>query len=233
MKVLVGERRAIAAAVLSFYGFIYLLLGWTGPGEFSALLTAIAALYAVAFTGVVAGWFWGRWFAQGLGYWGLVTGVLGIWQLGPEPVLVFVMASHGIVSAFLAGDAMAAGFDGRPEWRARFHLDEHGVERLGKSVTRAAMSLPILIMWALAPSQPGSLASDVGGNLSAVIPLLLGATGLWALLRMRTWGVLALGGAAVSMMAVGGLATLAIAATVLLAAAVAPFARPIAQRLAA
>jgi hypothetical protein len=232
MKVLVGERRAIAAAVLSFYGFIYLLLGWTGPGEFSALLTAIAALYAVAFTGVVAGWFWGRWFAQGLGYWGVVTGVLGIWQLGPEPVLVFVMASHAIVSAFLAGDAMAAGFDGRPEWRTRYHLDEHGVERLGKSVVRAAMSLPILIMWALAPSQPGSLTADAS-NLGAVLPLLLGATGLWALLRMRTWGVLALGGAAVSMLAVGGLTALALAATALLVASVAPFARPIAQRLAA
>lgn len=231
MKALVGERRAIAAAVLSFYGFVYLLLGLSAGPEWSAVMSSIAALYGVAFLGVVAGWFWGRWFAQGLGYWGVVSGVLGMWQLGPEPILVVLTASHAIISAFLAGDAMAAGFDGRPDWRARFHLDEHGVQRLGKSVVRAAMSLPILIMWALAPTQPGSLFH--GGHLVALVPATLGVAGVWALTRMRTWGLLALAGAAVSLLVIAGASLVALAAAALLVAAVAPFARPIAAQLVA
>lgn len=229
MKALVGERRAIAAAVLSFYGFIYLLLGWSAPAEWSALLSAIAGLYGVAFLGVVAGWFWGRWFAQGLGYWGLVSGVLGMWQMGPEPILIVLTASHALVSAFLAGDAMAAGFDGRADWRARYHLDDTGVQRLGKSVVRAAMSLPILIMWALAPTQPGSLVAS--HNLLALVPALLGVLGVVALIQLRTWGLFALAAAGVAMVAVAGVSLVAMAAAALLAAAVAPFAKPIARKL--
>ncbi|MBK9029813.1 MAG: hypothetical protein IPL61_00470 [Myxococcales bacterium] len=231
MKALVGERRAMAAAVLSFYGFIYVLLGWSAPPEWSALLTAIAGLYAVAFVGVVAGWFWGRWFAQGLGYWGVVSGVLGMWQIGPEPVLVFLTASHAVVSVLLAGEAMAAGFDGRAEWRARFHLDDGGVHRLGKSVVRAAMSLPILIMWALAPSQPSSLVASA--DLMALLPAGLAVVGLVALVRMRTWGLFALAGAGVAMVALAGVGLVAMIAAALLAAAVAPFARPMARALTA
>ncbi len=227
MKALVGERRAIAAAVLSFYGFIYLLLGFSAPPEWSPALTAIAALYGIAFFGVVAGWFWGRWYAQGIGYWGLVSGVLGMWQIGPEPVLVFLTATHGVLALLLAGESMAAGFDGRNDWRTRFHLDDLGVNRLGKSVVRAAMSLPILLMWALAPTQPNQLA--------AMIPLALGGAGVWALLRMRTWGIFALGGSACVLAGQASqgpsIAPLAIGAAVLLGAAVIPFAGPMAKHL--
>jgi hypothetical protein len=223
MKALVGERRAIAAAVLSFYGFIYLLLGFSAPPEWSPALTAIAALYAVAFFGVVAGWFWGRWYAQGIGYWGLVSGVLGMWQIGPEPVLVFLTASHAVLALLLAGEAMAAGFDGRPDWRTRFHLDN----RLGKSVVRAAMSLPILLMWALAPTQPN--------HLEALVPLALGGAGVWALLRMRTWGLFALGGSAVVLAGQASshasVAPLAVVAAALLGAAVIPFVGPMVKHL--
>jgi len=227
MKALVGERRAIAAAVISFYGFIYLLLGFSAPPEWAAALTAIAALYGVAFFGVVAGWFWGRWYAQGIGYWGLVTGVLGMWQIGPEPILVFLTASHGVIALLLSGESMAAGFDGRNDWRSKFHLDDLGVNRLGKSVVRAAMSLPILLMWALAPTQPNQLA--------AFVPLALGTAGVWALLRMRTWGLLALGSSAVVVASqstmTNHVAPMALAAAALLASAVVPFARPMVRVL--
>lgn len=226
MKALVGERRAIAAAVLSFYGFIYLLMAFMAPPEVGPMMTAMASLYAIAFFGLVAGWFWGRWFAQGIAYYGLAVGVLGMWQIGLEPVLIFVTASHAVIAALLAGEAMAEGFDGRVDWRARFHLDDLSVNRLGKSVVRGAMSLPILLVWALAPAQPD--------HATAMIPLALGAAGVWALLRMRTWGVLALGGGAVVLAgqaASSGLAAMAIPAAVLMAAAAIPFAAPIARHL--
>ncbi len=228
MKSLVGERRAIAAAVLAFYGLILFLLGGNVPPEMKPMIFALAAIYGVGFFGVVAGWFWGRWYASGVGMWGVVTAVMGIWQVGPEPVFVFLAITNGILPLFLAGDSMAAGYDGRPEWRARFHLDELAVHRLGKSVTRAAMSLPWLLLWALAPKQPASLA--------VLVPVVLAGAGVWGLFRMRTWGLLALAGAAgttaITAGASAGPGTVhALIATVLLAGAVAPFARPIARKL--
>jgi hypothetical protein len=236
MKILVGERRAIAAAVLSFYGFIYLLLGFTAPADWSLALSAVAVLYAVAFFGVVAGWFWGRWFAQGIGYWGLASGIIGMWQIGLEPVLIFLAGTHAIIALLLAGEAMASGFDGRPEWRARFHLDDLGVQRLGKSVVRASMSLPLLLMWALAPSQPNQLtgtfaASDLATAALGLIPLGLSIAGLVALVRMRTWGLFALAGAGAIAIAEAGVTPTTMVIAGLSLAAVLPFARPMAQQL--
>ena len=234
MKFLVGERRAVAAAVLAFYGILLTIqLVMRGvPPESVPMFTALAALYWTGFFGVVAGWFWGRWFASGLGMFGVVVGVLGMFQMGPEPILIFLAVSHGILPAFLAGEGMAVWFDGRTDWRARFHLDEPAVERLGKSITRAAMSLPYLILWALAPKQ------GQAELLTGALPLLLGAGGLWAVVRLRTWGVFALAGASATLAGAavtepGPTPVAAVATALLLAAAVAPFARPIARKLAA
>jgi|JI10StandDraft_1071094.scaffolds.fasta_scaffold56992_4 hypothetical protein len=230
MKSLVGERRAVAAALLAFYGFLYFLVSQVSPPEIKALLLAHAGLYGLAFFGLVAGWFWGRWYASGMAMYGLVTGVFGMFQMGPEPILVFIAVTHGVMAIVLVGEHMAAGFDGRPEWRARFHLDEPAVERLGKSVTRAAMSLPFLLAWALAPKNPGQ------GALLALAPLALGAAGLWALVRMRTWGVLALAGAGVGAAGIaattpGPTPLVALVAAGLMALAVAPFGAPIVRHL--
>lgn len=228
MKFLVGERRAVAAAVLAFYGFLYTLVAWSQPGETSPMFTAMAALYGLAFFGLVAGWFWGRWYATGLALFGLASGVLGMFQIGPEPVLVFFAVTHAVVAAAIAGEGMAAGFEGRTEWRTRFHLDDPAVERLGKSITRAAMTLPYLLLWALAPKQ--------GSSALTVAPLVLGGLGLWAVVRLRTWGVLALlgSGATLGAAAVSGPTASSLPALVcagVLVAAAAPFARPIARHL--
>ncbi len=230
MMFLVG-RRALSAVVLGFYGFIYALVVWKQllPPPLVPMFAAMAALYVVGFVGLVAGWFWGRWYASGLAIYGLVSGVIGIWQLGPEPVLIFVAVSHGLVPMMLAGDRMAASFDGKTAWRTRFHLDEPAVERLGKSITRASMTLPYLLLWALAPKAGQGLVVTMA-------PLALGAAGIWAMLRLRTWGVLALAGAGATLAgaavtAPGPTSLYALAAAAILAAAAAPFARPIARHL--
>ncbi|HVK74051.1 MAG TPA: hypothetical protein VM734_12060 [Kofleriaceae bacterium] len=230
MKSLVGERRAIVAAILAFYGLILFLLGGGVPPELKPMIFALAAIYGVGFFGVVAGWFWGRWYASGVGMWGVVTAVMGMWQVGPEPVFVFLAVTNAILPLFLAGDAMAAGYDGRPDWRVRFHLDDLAVHRLGKSVTRAAMSLPWLLLWALAPKQPADGLT--------LIPVALAGAGLWGLFRLRTWSLFALTGAAGATAVTAGATdgpgtSYAVIATVLLLGAVAPFARAIARQLVA
>jgi hypothetical protein len=76
---------------------------------------------------------------------------------------------------------MAAAFDAKPGWRERYKIDEQGVIRVRKAVTRAATSLPAMILFALAPRE--------GAALALVGLVVLGLSGV---LLLRTWGVLVL-----------------------------------------
>jgi hypothetical protein len=172
---------------------------------------------------------------------GLITAVFSIVQIGMEPVLLFYGVTHGGVSLFLWGGGMSLAFDGRKEWRERFHLDENSTHKLGKSVIRLGISLPYIVLYALAPKE------GAGEALFAALAGGLVLTGIVAFFRMRTWGVAALvGGAAVLsaslLTSAFGIApfgngyavnlTAAGAAGVLLVvAAIAPFARPITRYL--
>jgi hypothetical protein len=203
------SRRAVAALALSvmmsFYLVVALLLLVNGMPEWTPAFVGLAVCYLVAFLGVTAEWFWGRWFAAGLGWSGLIIAVAGLVSAGEgNPVLVAQVALHGLVVGLLAGKKMAARYDEQPAWRERYGMDEYGVARLRKTVTRASASLPSVVIWALAPKQPGegmlvALATLVGAGLVVV--------GLQAVVRLRTWGVLALG-AATAILAGAGLAGL-------------------------
>jgi hypothetical protein len=239
MKRLVGERKALAAAVLAFWSFLYTLLALAGPPPgLMPMIASLAGVYALAFFGIVAGYFWARWFAVGLSLFGVIEGVLGLWQMGAEPFVMFILITHGIAAAFLYGDAMAESFDGQKAWRERMSMDDNAVARLGNAVTRLGVSLPMVLIWALMPK--------AGGLAFAAAGLALVATA--GLLRLRTWGVLAMvgsaglliGGAATASFSIGVApdamtpmgAPLAIAAAALLLAGALPFFAPIRRFLA-
>ena len=59
------------------------------------------------------------------------------------------------------------------------------MHRLGRSVIRAGVSLPIVLLYALAPKQPAEVALGVAA-------LLCAGLGMRAIVKMKTWGVLAL-----------------------------------------
>jgi hypothetical protein len=80
-------------------------------------------------------------------------------------------------------------------------MDEFGVARLRKTVTRSAASLPSMILWALGPKEPGQSLLHAGLLWVAVA---LGASGLLGILRLRAWGVLALGASALALLVHGG-----------------------------
>ncbi|HTM21655.1 MAG TPA: hypothetical protein VL172_14135 [Kofleriaceae bacterium] len=237
MKGFTGERKAISAAVFAFYAFFYLLAMLIVPPEWSRAIAALAGIYGLAFFSLVAGYFWARWFSIGVGIFGALQGAIGLWQLGTEPVIVFMFATHLAASLLLWGSGMASGFDGRTEWRTRFHLDEGATNRLGKSIIRAGVSLPMIVLYALAPKE------GAGSLLLGLAALALAGAGTWALLRLRTWGVLALAGAAGALAAsLSGapsaaaldstgmridLLALGTIGTVALIAAIAPFLAPI------
>jgi len=184
-------RRAVAGLALSLFVSLYLLVALNAPEGLAPAMVALAACYGVAFVGVVSEWFWGRWFAIGLGWSGVMVAIASLAMLGWTPVLAVYGGVHALVVLALLGKKMAARYDLQEAWRQRYNMDEFGVARLRKTVTRAAASLPSLILWALGPKEGRGVALAVG----AVAALALGAAGVRGLVKLRSWGVLALAGA--------------------------------------
>jgi hypothetical protein len=194
-------RRAVAALALSFFVTLYLILSANAPEGWGAAFLALAVCYMVAFIGVTAEWFWGRWFASGLGWSGLMVATISTVMLGWMWPLAIYGGLHGLVVVLMLGKRMSAIYDQQEGWRQRFDMDEHGVARLRKTVTRTAASLPSLILWALGPKDPGQ------GMLHAVFlfaAVVAGVSGLAGVVRLRSWGVVALGASAAALLVHGG-----------------------------
>ena len=227
---LVGERRALAAAVMAFYFIYYGVAALVlGQPELTRALAALSGVYGLAFFALVAGYFWARWYSVGVGLFGIIMAGAGMWQLGAEPVLLFIGGTHLAATLLLWGQTMSQPYDGQTAWRERFHMDDNAVQRLGRSVIRAGVSLPFILLYALAPRDGGSM-------LASLAALALTGLGLRALIRLRTWGVMAIGAAGVLMLslatadvATGGLTAAvmkpALAGALLVAAAI-PFLAP-------
>ena len=152
---LVGERRAVAALVLAFYGLLYALNALMGPPETALAIAGLAACYGLAFFALVAGYFWARWFAMGTALFGVIVATVGVWQMGPEEMLIFVGATHLAAVLALWGDAMAEPYDLQTKWRERFHIDDNARHRLGKAIMRAGVTLPMFVLYGLMPRQSG------------------------------------------------------------------------------
>jgi hypothetical protein len=224
------SRRALAALSLSFFAILYAFLALNAPEGWGPAFGGLAACYVVAFFAVVAEWFWGRWFATGIAWSGIMVAIFGMFQMGWVPALAIYGGLHALVVLPLSGRSMAARYDLQESWRSRYKMDDLGVARLRKTITRSAASLPSVILWALGPRDPGQ------GMLLALVALALTVAGVSALVRLRTWGWLAVGASA-ALALVGGhllgpaVAPLAVApaptlAGVLLLTAAIPFAGP-------
>lgn len=189
-----GTRRAVAALALSTFVFLYLLVAVNPPSEeWRLAFLAMSACYGVAFMGVAAEWFWGRWFAAGLGYSGVMVAVGSFAMIGFSPILAVYGALHAIVVLAVSGKKMAERFDLQPAWRERYGMDEYGIARLRKTVTRASASLPSVILYFLAPKEPGQ------GLVVAIATLVAAGAavaGLRGTLRLRGWGIVSLAAAA-------------------------------------
>jgi hypothetical protein len=231
---LVGERRALAAAIMAFYFLFYGVIAYSQLiPEFTKAFAAIAGVYGLAFFALVAGYFWARWYAVGVGLYGVITAAVGMWQIGAEPVLLFIGGTHLAATMFLWGQTMSAPYDGQSAWREKFHMDDSAVQRLGRSVIRAGVSLPFILLYAFAPKPDGT------SMIVSLAAFMLAAAGLRGLVQLKTWGVLALGAAGALMLTlVGadvvshGLSAIAVRPAIaggMLVAAVAPFFAPIAR----
>jgi hypothetical protein len=222
---LVGERRALAAVIFALYALFYFVLAISQvQPDLTPALYALCGVYGLAFFSLVAGYFWARWYAVGVGLYGVIVGAIGIWQVGTEPIIVFIGGTHLLAAVMLWGESMSASYDGQLQWRERFHMDDNAVHRLGRSVIRAGVSLPIVLLYALAPKSGAALAVGVPA-------LLLVVVGLRGLTQMKTWGVIALGAASSLLLAFAGFqhgagVMLPALSGALLASAALPFAAP-------
>jgi hypothetical protein len=187
-------RRALAALSLSLFVFLYLLISANPPSEeWRVAFLAMSACYGVAFMGVAAEWFWGRWFAAGLGWSGVMVAVASLAMVGWSPVLAIYGGLHVVVVLALAGKKMAERFDLQPAWRERYGMDEFGVERLRKTVTRASASLPSVILYCLAPKEPGQALALTALTFAASGVAVAGLAGA---LRLRSSSLVLLAAAA-------------------------------------
>ena len=187
-----GIRRAISLLVLSLFFWNFVLIALLRPDELYTCYAALAAVYGVAFVGVAAEWFWARWFAIGVGHFGAFS-LLALPQTGPEPTLIFFGVTHVIVSLFLAGEGMAARYEHSETTAERYNFQEESIVLMRRAIKSAGMSLPFLILFTLGPRP----------ELHHFLALGLGVAGVAALLRARTWGLLAAGGAGVIALADG------------------------------
>jgi hypothetical protein len=246
-------RRALALLPLGFFTTVYMLVALSAPPGWGPAIFGLGVCYLVGFLALGAEWFWGRWYASGLGWSGLMVGVYALVSVGWVPQLVIYTVLHGLTVVCLMGPKMGALYENRAGWRERYGLDEYGVGKLGKAVTRAAGSLPAIVLWVLQPRDPhdGGTGSALW-TVVAVIAALLAVSGLFEILKLRTWGVLALAAAAVLALLAPGFHAAAMALTreggftgiagmvawcaddwaaLWLAAAVAPFVGPVVRRL--
>src|SRR5690606_18528116 len=131
-------------------------------------------------------WFWARWFAVGLGQFGALL-LLVLFKTGMEPMIAFVGGTHLLVSVLLMGEGMAAKYEHSERTAERYNFQEESMALMRRAVKSAGSTLPFLILYGLAPRE-----EMFSANTAA---LVLGGAGMFALLRRRTWGLFALGGA--------------------------------------
>src|SRR5258706_12006597 len=109
---LVGERKAVSLLFLGFYStvfFLIALLSRMEMPEWVPLFAGMALIYTTAFFGVAAEWFWGRWFATGLGYWGVTMTAMAFIAARELPgQMVFFGLTHSLIALCLLGEKMAA-----------------------------------------------------------------------------------------------------------------------------
>ncbi|MBK8262467.1 MAG: hypothetical protein IPK80_14185 [Nannocystis sp.] len=189
---MVGIRRALALLLLSFYFWQFLITALLGPEELLPAFIGLTICYGLAFVGIAAEWFWARWFAIGIGHFGSLF-LISLLQVGFEPTIAVLGLSHVAVALFLAGEGMAARYERSEATAERWNFQEESLVQMRRAVKSAGMSLPLLILYTLGP-QP---------DASELVALGLGVGGLFGLLRGRTWGLFALGGAGLMALAHG------------------------------
>jgi len=189
---MVGLRRSIALLILGFYVTQFAMTAWLGPDEMFACYLGLALCYGLAFIALGAEFFWARWFAIGVGNFGSLL-LLVLFKVGLEPIIAFFGFTHLAIAVLLLGEGMAARYEHSEATAERWNFQEESLVLMRRAVKSAGSTIPLLILYGLAPRPELVQLTAVG----------LGVAGLVGLLRGRTWGVLSLGAAGLLALADG------------------------------
>lgn len=222
---------------MALFFLLFLVNALLGGDETKKFMYAMAGCYGLAFFSLVAGYFWARWYAVGLGLFGVIVAAVACWQLKAlEQTFLIFGGLHLGAALCLWGDTMSQAYDGQPAWREKYHMDDHAVQRLGRAVIRAGVSLPFVLAYAFVPRPEQS------SLLASIVALCLTGLGIRALVQLKTWGVMALAAAGLLMGVVAGIdlaqgdsaisVALPAMSSVFLLAAAAPFAKAMARYVA-
>ena len=181
---MVGLRRSIALLILGFYVTQFAMTAWLGPDEMFACYLGLALCYGLAFIALGAEFFWARWFAIGVGNFGSLL-LLVLFKVGLEPIIAFFGFTHLAIAVLLLGEGMAARYEHSEATAERWNFQEESLVLMRRAVKSAGSTIPLLILYGLAPRPEVIQLTALG----------LGVAGLVGLLRGRTWGVIGLGAA--------------------------------------
>lgn len=179
---MIGIRRALALLILSFFVIQFGMSAWLGPDELFPMYLGLALCYGLAFFGVAAEWFWARWFAMGVGNFGSLM-LLVLFKVGFEPMFVVFGVSHLLVVLAMMGEGMAAKYEYSEKTAERWNFQEDSMALMRRAVKSAGSTLPLLIVYALAPR----------GEWLQWTLLATGVLGFVGLVRGKTWGPLMIG----------------------------------------
>lgn len=189
----VGLRIALSLVLLVGWIGIFVLVAMVPDSGVRGFVISLAGIYTIGSLGLVARAFWARWYVRGIAMWGTTAAILFMVMTGVSPFLIAFAASHAIVLLALAGHAVGAVYDERPEFLEK--TDPTVVKQLRGMFTNLGSLLPFIAYYVFV----------VRGGALSTVALLLGTFALVGLARKKTWGALAilasaaaLGGAAIA-----------------------------------
>jgi hypothetical protein len=192
-------RRLLISLILAGFAALHGHAAWFWLGGWLALCsTVFAAGYLFAIWTLWRGYFWARWFVQGIAVVGALNCAALAWlwaakEVYPTTEEVWAIGIQGAafvaLFALLAGRRMAARYDRRPSPHNRWDLDARPVRLLRGALVVNFAALPMLLMYV---GSRGAWVTPATRWLTAAVLVLLAAA-LALLILQRTAGLLLLG----------------------------------------
>jgi hypothetical protein len=192
-------RRLVISVILAVFAVLHAHGAWRWLDGWPAVCsTVFAGGYLFAIWTLWRGYFWARWFVQGIAVVGAlncaaVAWLWGAWKVAPSSEEVWAIGIQGgafvALLILLAGRSMAARFDRQPSPHNRWDLDAGPVRLLRVALVVNFAALPMLLLYL--GNQGGWVTPTTRWVTGAVLLVLTAALAL--LILQRTAGLLLLG----------------------------------------
>jgi len=192
-------RRLLVTLILASFAALHAHAAWRWlDGWLAICSTVFAAGYLFATWALWRGYFWARWFVQGIAVVGALNCAALAWlwaakEVFPATAEIWAIGIQGAafvaLFALLAGRRMVAHYDRRPSPHNRWELDAGSVRLLRAALVVNFAALPMLLMYL---GSEGHWVTSATRWLTGAALIVLTAA-LVLLILQRTAGLLLLG----------------------------------------